>query len=132
MCPFSKEQGKKVGHSEAPKRPRFPGCPLRRFQPGFQPSGSYPQATDKSFFFLSQAQHESGKQNEPKPKLLVRISSGRVGLQNVKGWGLKSSVCPSKPGNQTFWAGYPGIFAGMSRGCPKSLRTKSLCSIFCP
>ena len=29
MCPFSKERGKKVGHSEAPKRPRFPGCPLR-------------------------------------------------------------------------------------------------------
>ena len=42
VCPFSKERGKKVGHSEAPKRPRFPGCPLR----GFQPSGSYPQATD--------------------------------------------------------------------------------------
>ena len=31
-----------MGHSEASKRPRFPGCPLR----GFQPSGSYPQATD--------------------------------------------------------------------------------------
>ena len=44
VCPFSKERGKKVGHSEAPKRPRFPGCPLR----GFQPSGSYPQATDKN------------------------------------------------------------------------------------
>ena len=38
-----KEGGKKVGHSEAPKRPHFPGCPLR----GFQPSVSYPQATDK-------------------------------------------------------------------------------------
>ena len=35
--PFSKEREKKVGHSEAPER-RFPGCPLR----GFQPSGSYP------------------------------------------------------------------------------------------
>ena len=42
-CPFSKERGKKVGHSEAPKRPRFPGCAPS----GFQPSGSYPQATDK-------------------------------------------------------------------------------------
>ena len=42
VCPFSKEQGKKVGHSEAPKRPRFPGCLLR----GFQPSGSHPQDTD--------------------------------------------------------------------------------------
>ena len=36
-CPFSTERGKKVGHSEAPERPRFPGCPLR----GLQPSGSY-------------------------------------------------------------------------------------------
>ena len=42
VCSFSKERGKKVGHSETPKRPRFPGCPLT----GFQPSGSYPQATD--------------------------------------------------------------------------------------
>ena len=41
-CPFSTERENKVGHSEASKRPRFPGCPLR----GFQPSGSYPQATD--------------------------------------------------------------------------------------
>ena len=43
MCPFSTERGKKVGHSEAPKRPRFPGWPWK----GFQPSGSYPRATDK-------------------------------------------------------------------------------------
>ena len=44
MCPFSTERGKKVGHSEAPKRPRFPGWPRK----GFQPSGSYPRATDNS------------------------------------------------------------------------------------
>ena len=31
-----------MGHSEAPERSHFPGCPLRRFQP----SGFYPQATD--------------------------------------------------------------------------------------
>ena len=31
-----------MGHSEASKRPRLPGCPLR----GFQPSGSYPRAID--------------------------------------------------------------------------------------
>ena len=42
VCPFSKERGKKVGHSEASKRPRFPGWPRK----GFQPSGSYPRATD--------------------------------------------------------------------------------------
>ena len=39
VCSFSTERENKVGHSEAPKRP----IPLR----GFQPSGSYPWATDK-------------------------------------------------------------------------------------
>ena len=43
VCLFSTERGNKVGHSEAPKRSRFPGCPLR----GFQPSGSYPRVIDK-------------------------------------------------------------------------------------
>ena len=33
VCPFSKERGKKVGHSEAPKRPRFAGCLLRGSNP---------------------------------------------------------------------------------------------------
>ena len=42
VCSFSTERENKVGHSEAPKRSHFPGCPLR----GFQPSGSYPQATE--------------------------------------------------------------------------------------
>ena len=40
VCLFSKERGKKVGHSEAPKRPRFPGCPPERVPTlGFLPSG---------------------------------------------------------------------------------------------
>ena len=38
------EQENKVGHSEASKRFRFPGCPLR----GFQPSLSYLRATDEA------------------------------------------------------------------------------------
>ena len=53
VCPLSKEREKKVGHSEAPKRHRFPGCPLR----GFQPSGSYPQATDKLCVFCGIADY---------------------------------------------------------------------------
>ena len=50
------------------------------------------------------------------------------------GWsrcgGPKSSICLRNPGKPNFLAGYPGIFAGISRGLPKSLRNKSLCSIF--
>ena len=33
----SKERGKKVGHSETPERPRFPGCPLRVGRPAKAP-----------------------------------------------------------------------------------------------
>ena len=39
---------KKVGYKEAPKRSRFSGCPLR----GFQPSGSYPRATENDVVWV--------------------------------------------------------------------------------
>ena len=59
------------------------------------------------------------------PNFWVRISSGGVGVFHVKGWGPKGSVCPSKnPRKPNFWAGYPGIFAVISRGRPKSSRNK--------
>ena len=64
----------------------------------------------------------SGKKKEPNPNFLVRMSSGGGGLPR-EGVGQKSSVCHSKPREtKHFWAGYPGIFGGMSPGCPKSLR----------
>ena len=37
------------------------------------------------------------QEKEHKPKLLVWISSGGVGVFHVNAWGPKSSVCPSKP-----------------------------------
>ena len=49
----------------------------------------------------------------------------------MKGWGPKSSVCPSKPRETKLFGGisrdFAGIsrdFAGISRWCPKSLRKK--------
>ena len=48
----------------------------------------------------------------------------------MKEWGPKSSVCPSKPGTSNFFSGISRDFAAISRRCPKSLRKKSLCSIF--
>ena len=50
----------------------------------------------------------------------------------MKGWGPKSSICPSKPGKPNFFGGISRDFAGISRKCPKSLRKKGLCSIFVP
>ena len=66
------------------------------------------------------------------PNFWVRISSGGVGVFHVKGWGPKVRYVPRNPGKPNFRAGYPGIFAGMSRGCPKSSRKGALCSIFVP
>ena len=50
----------------------------------------------------------------------------------MKGWGPKSSVCPSKPGNQAFLGGISRVFAGISRWCPKSLRKKKFVFNFWP
>ena len=51
------------------------------------------------------------RERNPNPNFLVRISSGRVGVKNVKGWGPKSSVCPSKPGKPNFSGGISRDFA---------------------
>ena len=50
----------------------------------------------------------------------------------MNGWGPKSSIRPSKPGKSNFLGGVSGDFDGISRGCPKSLRKKSSCSISVP
>ena len=60
---------------------------------------------------------ESGKNKEHKPKLLGLDIFRSGGVSHVKGWGLKSSVCPSKP-REKLWAGYSRDFCGR----PKSLR----------
>ena len=44
----------------------------------------------------------------------------------MKGWGPKSSICPSKPGKSNFFGGISRHFAGISRKCPKSLRKKKV------
>ena len=50
----------------------------------------------------------------------------------MKGWGPKSSVCPSKPRESNFFGGISRDFAGTSRKRPKSLRKKCLGSILVP
>ena len=67
----------------------------------------------------------SGTKNEPKPKLLSPdIFRWVWGSSHTKGWGPKSSVCPSKPRESNFFGGISRDFAGISRSCPKSLRKK--------
>ena len=56
-----------------------------------------------------------GRQRNPNPNFLLWIFSGGVGLFHVKGWGPKSSVCPSKPRETKLFAGISRDFAGISR-----------------
>ena len=81
-----------------------------------------------SLEFFTQA-----RKRNPNLNFLVRIFSGGVGVFHVKGWGPKSSACPSKPGKSNCFGGisrqklpgYPG-------GARKVREKKGLCSIFVP
>ena len=50
------------------------------------------------------------RKKNPNLNFWVRIFSGGVGVFHVKGWGPKSSVCPSKPRESNFfWRDIPGF-----------------------
>ena len=49
-----------------------------------------------------------------------------------KGWGPKSSVCPSKSGKSNVLGGISGLIAGISRRCPKSLIKKVCVQFWAP
>ena len=61
------------------------------------------------------------RKRNPNPNFWVRISSGGVGVLHVKGWGPKSSVCPSKPGKPNFFG---RILLGQPGGARKVLEKK--------
>ena len=77
------------------------------------------------------AVYSQARETNPNPNFLVRISSGGVGVFYVKGWGPKSSVCPSKPRETK-------LLGGISRdSCRDILGSsekfeKKLCSFFVP
>ena len=96
------------------------------------------QGTQKQRIFTLAELHEilrKEKKNvrQEKGTQTQTFSSGYLGeveVFQVKGWGPKDSVCPSKPKETNFLVGYPGIFAGISRRCPEKLENnKRLCSI---
>ena len=64
-----------------------------------------------SCFFLSHVTLNSGKKKEPKPKLFGPVRVG-WGSSTWTGGGQKVRYVPRNQGNQTFWAGYPGILPG--------------------
>ena len=79
------------------------------------------------------AQHESqARKRNPNPNFLVRTSSSGVGFFHVKGWGPKSSVCPSKPWETKLFGGISPDFCRDIPGAPEKFEKKSLCSISAP
>ena len=74
----------------------------------------------------------SGKKKEPKPKLFRPDIFGWGGGLPREGVGAKKFGTSLEPGKPNFFGGISRDFAGISRRCPKSLRKKSLCSIFVP
>ena len=69
------------------------------------------------------SERSQGRKRNPNPNLLVRIFSGGVGVFHVKGWGPKSSVCPSKPREKLFWRDIPG-FCWDTPGVPEKFEEK--------
>ena len=67
--------------------------------------------------------NRDGKRN---PNLLVRISSGGKGVFHVKGWGPKSSVCPSKPRETKLLSGNSQGFCHDILGATEKFEKKKL------
>ena len=61
---------------------------------------------------------------------LVRIFPDGVGVFHVKGWGPKSSVCPSKPGKSNFFGGISRNFAWDIPAAPEKFEKKKVCVQF--
>ena len=69
------------------------------------------------------------RKRNPNPNFLVRIFSGGVGVFHMKGWGPKSSVCPSKPRETKLLGGISRGYCWDIPGVPEKFEKKGLCSI---
>ena len=72
------------------------------------------------------------RKRNPNPNFLVRISSDGVGVFHVKGWGPKSSVCPSKPWKTKLFGGISRNFRTDISGGARKVLEKKVCVQFCP
>ena len=81
---------------------------------------------------LSQRAPGQARKKNPNLNFWVRIFSGGVGVFHVKGWGPKSSVCPSKPRESNFfWRDIPGFCRDIPEA-PEKFEKKKLGSILVP
>ena len=64
------------------------------------------------------------RETNPNLNFRARIFSGGVGVFHMKGWGPKSSVCPSNPGKSNFFGGISRDFAGDIPQVPEKFEKK--------
>ena len=98
-------------------------------QDGFSGKGLFSALVTKQMVPVAASEDYDNFIREENPNFLVRISPGGVGVFHVA---KKSSVCLSKPRETKLFGGISRDFAGISQGCPKSLRKTSLGSILGP
>ena len=114
VCSFSTERENKVGRSEAPKRSHFPGWPLR----GFQPSGSYPWATDNKLHYVARSYAT------PKKGGLFNYCDTLRYLENVDAIGTAVPYSRKLPGLRD-WPGM-GNPQNSSRECLREILAKKV------
>ena len=87
------------------------------FRPAFLP------VRNLCVFVLYDLLNVREEKGTPNPNILVRISSGGVGVFHVKGRGPKSSVSFEAQGNATFWRHIPGFCRDIP-GTPEKFEKK--------
>ena len=82
---------------------------------------------------LEPLKHDQERTRKPNPNFLVEISSGRVGVFHVKGWGPKSSVRPSKSRETKFFRriDFPGFCRDIP-GVPEKFAKRKFVFNSCP
>ena len=101
---------------------------IRQNHPFGKPPFSEPPKFERRVDYLS-----TRKKNEPKPKLVGPDIFGRGGGLPREGVGAKKFGMSLETREvQFFFGGISLDFAGISQGCPKSLRKKGSCSILVP
>ena len=110
------------------KRKSKRGNPPNRKHPPEQRHSLHKTFRNNSYKSSTPPFHQGQKRN-PNPNFLVRIFSGGVGVFHGKGWGPKSSVCPSKPGKvKLFERDIPGFCRDILE-VPEMFEKKNLRSI---
>ena len=123
-----KTREKGIHHRSGKKGIHHEASDPEKKKEGFHGGGVYFLLPCASFAGKNRELTDSGKtqgrKTKPNPNFLVRISSGGVGVFHVKGWGPKSSVCPSKHRETKLFGWISRDFARDILGVPEKFEKK--------